>query len=480
METVELRDPDLARTYVLQGLRLQRVVPPAAGLVRPVLDWALEICAGGQPLPPVGVVADLGNLVYGHDRGRAGHAAADAPGWPATLTRSYDDHVLGKLYADWTFDRATDALRRYAPKEQARGLAYVVRQLRDRAGVGGVELSPAVVRGLLGVPADEVLALGYESLARDGPLPLLVKQYEQLISAARRTAEVLGPEDVTALEQRTALADMGQYVAHRQIVQAADRIAARLPARPAKPAAGRKEVPTRVLDEDQYPVGGYTSIATKGSVESLLHSQLAFMEDQQPDLFDMKFVRDELFYYSRDENQFLCRRRLFVFAFAPDLVAARFKDATLPAQRVVYTLAAVVALVRKLTDWLTADALRFELVFLAGPPDKPAPLGHERELFELLLRDPVSRGSAGLRALPSAAALRQYLDAEARTSQVHCLTVGVRPPAVPAEAAVVTTLTVAGPSPGLTDGHGVVVPLDADDPADQWAEMAARVLALWV
>ena len=41
-------------------------------------------------------------------------------------------------------------------------------------------------------------------------------------------------------------------------------------------------------------------------------------------------------------------------------------------------------------------------------------------------------------------------------------------------------MAVAGPSPTLTDGHGAGVPLDADDPADQWAEAAARLLGLWV
>ena len=62
--------------------------------------------------------------------------------------------------------------------------------------------------------------------------------------------------------------------------------------------------PTRALDEDTYPVGGFTSISTRGSIESLLHSQLAYMEtDERPDLFDIKFLRDELLYYARDENQ---------------------------------------------------------------------------------------------------------------------------------------------------------------------------------
>ena len=35
-------------------------------------------------------------------------------------------------------------------------------------------------------------------------------------------------------------------------------------------------------------------------------------------MFDIKFIRDELLYYSRDENQFLRRRRAFVFGLSAD------------------------------------------------------------------------------------------------------------------------------------------------------------------
>ena len=484
MDVVELRHPDAARAYLLQGLWLQQVVRPTAALVKPALEWAMEIAAGGQPLPPIGLVADLGNVAYGLDRGRAAKEFVAAPGWPANLARSYEDHFLGKLYADWTFERAVDALRRYAGRDQARGLAYVVKQLRERAKIGGVELSPPVIQALLAVPADDLLAQGYELLSRDGPLPLLVRQYEGIVSAVRRVAELLGPEDVIALEQRTALADMGQYVAHRQILTVTARLEARLPPRPVRPMAGRKEVPTRVLDEDQYPVGGYTSISTKGSIESLLHSQLAFMEEEQPDLFDMKFVRDELFYYSRDENQFLRRRRSFVFVLDPTLTQSRFKDADLPAQRVVMTLALILTLVRKLTDWLGVDALRFELVFLANPDGTASPLTHERELLQLLLQEPIERGSVVVRQLDTAESASQFLEGEARTSQVHALDLTAGPPRLHPESAVVGTLSLTQARPALTvpRSHGTPqeLALDADDAFEHWSRLTLALLELWV
>src|SRR5205807_2202854 len=147
---------------------------------------------------------------------------------------------------------------------------------------------------------------------------------------------------------------------------AAETLEAALPRQRVRPLARRMEVPTRILDEDTYPVGGFTSISTRGSPESLLHSQLAYMEtDERPDLFDIKYLRDELLYYARDENQFLRRRRTFAVVLCPDLIHARFKDAGLPFQRVILLGALLVVIVRKLAEWLSTDALSFVFYFLA-------------------------------------------------------------------------------------------------------------------
>lgn len=478
MDSIELRDLDTARRYVLDGLWLQRAVKPTAKTVKAALEWAMEIASGGHPLPPVGFVADVGHVALGVDAEQRAKEALPVTGWPPALGRSYEDHVLGKLYADWTFERAGDALRKYKDQDRVRGLAYIVTQICDRAGVGGVMLPPAVIRGLQTTNPDEVMQSGYEGLVRDGPSPLLVQMYEALVSAARRIAEVLAPEDVLALEQGTALADMGQYVAHRQILQTTARLEARLPARPVKPLVGRKEVPTRVLDEDQYPVGGYTSISTKGSIESLLHSQLAYMEDESPDLFDMKFVRDELFYYSRDENQFLRRRRAFVFVFFPDLLAARFKDADLPCQRIVLLQSTVVALVRKLTDWLSTDAIRFEVLFVQDGGRNP--LADEAALLRILLREPIERGDGEVLEVPTRDAAVLHLNRLSRSAQVHCLASATEPFEMDLENVVVTELIVGGPRPEVGGGDGVVGALDGEDPIDVWQESVLRILQLWV
>ena len=478
MDVVEVRDLDAARRHVVEGLWLQRAVRPSAATVRPALEWAMEVVSGGHPLPPVGFVADVGNVAFGADVEHRSKEPLPVPGWPPALARTYEDHVLGKLYADWMFERAGDALRKYTGKDRIKGLSYILNQIRDRAGIGGVMLPPAVIRGLMTANPDDVLSGGWDGLMRDGPSPLQVRQYEELAAIGRRMTDILVKEDIDALEDRSALGDMGQYVALRQIRQTTVRIESRLPVRPIKPLVGRKEVPTRVLDEDQYPVGGYTSISTRGSIESLLHSQLAFMEPEPPDLFDMKFVRDELFYYSRDENQFLRRRRAFVFVMLPDLVAARFKDPELPHQRIVMIQSAILALVHRLGEWLSHDAIRFEVIFMQDSDKKP--LSEEATLMQLLLREQIERGDGRITWLADRAAVVAHLNHLSRLSQVHCLIATTDPLELDLDNAVVTELVVDGAVPQLGAGDGIVAPMEGEDAVDIWQETVLRILSLWV
>jgi hypothetical protein len=477
MESGELRDLEQARRFLLEGLWLQRVTAPTAATVRPALEWALEVAAGGQPLPPVGFLADLGHAALGSGEGaRSGRETAQPIGFPGGLGRTYEDHVLGRVYADWQFERAGDALRRYHGRDRARGLAFVVNQMRDRAGFPGVYLGPAVIKGILEIAPEEVLARGWDSLARDGALPLLVDMYQALIAATRRTADLLGAEDIFELEHGTALAELGQRVALRQVLQATQRLEAGLPPRAARPPAGRREIPTRILDEDVYPVGGYSSVSTRGSIESMLHSQLAYMEDRdRPDLFDVKFLRDELLYYARDENQFLRRRRTFVFALFPDLMRTRFKDPELPWQRCVLWLGLLVATVRRLTDWLSSDALTFEFALLDG--GNPEILKEEQHLLEMLLRESIANGTVRLTRLAGVPELETLCTAHARRSLCHCLSVVAEGAGeVQPQDTTMARLRISASRPELTVPGAEPAAVETDESLESWCSALEALL----
>jgi hypothetical protein len=479
MSTYELRDSEEARRFLVQGLWWQRVIVPRPGDVRAALEWALEIVASGRELPPPGFLADLGHVALGQEPDAPpGGAGLPVPGLPVNLLRTYEDHVLGKFYADWTFGRASDALRRYRGRDRARGLAFLVQRFAERAGFHGVRLSPTIVKAALETPPDELRTQGWDSLSRDGPHVALVPQYEMLIAAARRTAEVLGPEDISQLERGTALKPEGEQLAERQVLQAAGLLEAALPRHRLRPRPRRLEVPTRILDEDTYPVGGFSSLSTRGSVESLLHSQLAYMEkDERPDLFDIKYLRDELLYYSRDENQFLRRRRTFVFVLYPDLDQTRFKDRGLEFQRGVLLLALLYNAVRKLAEWLSTDALSFRFLFVtAGDAD---PLLPERNLLSSLLMDDIANGSVQLRSLSETEAARSCTD-WARRSLCHALLIDVRPRELDAGETTVHRLWIDSPRPVLEEMEGEVHHHESEDPLESWSATLQALLQRWI
>ncbi len=133
----------------------------------------MEVAASGQPLPPIGFIADMGHAAFGTDwDNRPGLSSVMAPSLPINLLRTYEDHVLGKIYADWTFGRASDALRRYQGRDRSRGLAFLFSQFRERSGFPGVEMSPGVIKAALEVSPGEVLNQGWESLRQDGSEPV--------------------------------------------------------------------------------------------------------------------------------------------------------------------------------------------------------------------------------------------------------------------------------------------------------------------
>ena len=474
----ELRNPDDARLWVLQGLWLSRATAVGPEMVGRALDWSLEIASAGSPLPPVGFVADVGHVALGVGQPDVLEQPPAVPGLDAGTVREYEDYVLGRLYADLTFERASDALLGYHGRDRSRGVAFLVSRLCGRAEIGGAILSPAVLKRLGEGQAEEILAEGWESIRTEGLLPELVRQYDEIRAAILGAGDLLGSEDVFELERRTALAEFGQRLALRQVLQMAEQLGAALPHYRPRPRSRRPlPVATPIYDEDTYPVGGFASIANRGSIESLLHSQLTFMEPgERPDLFDVKFVRDELLYYCRDENQFLRRRQTFVFALWPDLVGARFKDSALPYQRIVMVLALLVAAVRKLIDWLSGDALRFEFLLV----DHGDPLLEPEEmLVEMLLAEQIENGTVAVERIPPKE-LRPHCDRAARRSLCHCLSVSASGVDVSPDHALAASLTVDGPVPRLAlDDEPITLP-EIETAVDGWVAVLQGLLAGWV
>lgn len=388
----EIRDPLAAERHLLHGLVVSRAAPITPGRLGDALRWAKEIASQGSALPLLGFVADIGQLVSSP---RLTGDMADLPavtGLPATLTRRYEDYVLGKCSADATFQRGADAVLQYRNRDRDRAVAYVVERIADRARLPGTQLSPAVLNGFLKRSSAEVLHDAWASVQREGIDPGVLAEAEQLVSGIRNAGSLLGAEDVFELESGTALAAFGQRLALRQVLQTAETMGRELSQQRPRKSSRRYSVATNLQQEDQYPIGGFSSLSNRGTMESLVRSELAYMDSgDRPDLFDIKYSRNELLYYSRDENQFRRRHLRFVFVLCPDLVRARVKTDALPVQGVIVLLASLYVAVQQLTRWMSDDALNFEFLWISDESQEN--LHDERRLLETLFREAIATGT---------------------------------------------------------------------------------------
>ena len=475
METFQLRDPELARDYILESMLLSRAQQVTSETFELGLRLAMEIASEGSPLPPLGLVADIGILVT--RTGIEGEGPVDVAGFDAGLARRYEDYVLGKFYADSSFERAIDAIAKYEGRDCDRAIAYLIRQICDRCDVGGPVLSPGVIKSLSKEESEEVHSLALTLIESEGISSEMREDYQDLITAIKSGGDTLGAEDVFELEHGTALAEFGQRIALRQVLRSSVDFEKELPNQKPRARIRSYSVASNIMEEDYYPIGGFSSISNRGTIESLVRSELAYIDKEvRPDLFDIKFARGELLYYSRDENQFLRRRLSFVFQLHPDLTAARFKDAQLQYQRIVLVMAMMYAAVRRLSQWLSDDALCFYLVFVES--EGAAELDDERELFATLFREQIANGSVEIVEL-KASKVREFCGDLARTSL--CQVLSVSPNLHPFDD------SLAAASHMILDDSRPTLMLDEDTSFqseeldfDGWRESLETLLKFWI
>jgi hypothetical protein len=432
-----------AEAWVAAGLVLQRGEQVGAELLGLVRPWVESVVDTVALLPPLGVAADLARLLARapFDIGRS-QPIGDAP-LRAALD-AYEEHLLGRLSADFRLELARDALVRLPEAKRAAAVGVFVEQVLARvvAALGNPLDSPApgAVRRALQESSVGLFERGIELIGdpdHDELREDLGRAYELLASGARRCGALIGDVEIYTLENFEALRSSSLRLAMAQIAEAAQSIERTMPIRVRRSEASRGRTPTRVEDESAYPIGGYASISNVGGIESLVSSELIYMTPEHErraggiDLFDVRWAADELLKYTRDESVHTRERRTIAFALDPSLVHGRIKDPELPFQRLVVLFGGLIAGVRKLCSWLDEAELHMHFLLLgaAGPdPEHPAqPLRAEAELARLLLREFVESGVAEFRELPNVAAAIEHVERVSETGGSEVVWIAERP-----------------------------------------------------
>ncbi|MFO0736151.1 MAG: hypothetical protein U0270_09735 [Labilithrix sp.] len=371
-------------TEIAAGLCLSRLLTPEEA-ARRTGPWIVATMTERLELPPAGVIADVGALLFGATLEKL-RPASDDPQL-AGAVRRYEDALLGRLANDRRILAAGFAALRLPEAMHPQAVGILVAGILARIGLeGGVQASPAIVRRLTGRRPDEALAAGYAALREDEDLRrALAERYSDLARAAQRARDLVGDADIFALENLAVLGALGQRLAVSDVLHAQESLLRGIPKRVQRRRKKEGDVAAKLDDESAYPAGGFSSMSTSGTIENLVTSELIYMDPPGSktagaiDLFDMRWVEGELLYYTRDEAILVRRRRLVIMALDPDLARARVKDAHLPWQRIVLVLATVMVLTKKLVELLGEEALELRVVFLGDE------LAEEQALAELLL-----------------------------------------------------------------------------------------------
>ncbi len=472
----------------LEGADAERFLAGAVALARDAVPTpthfelaarALDAALAERPLIAAPTLAfDLAALLSGERL-----QPVSPPALPALreALRQYEDHVLARLVAERRWTRLVEAVaaapRPLRPAAVGMTAAMVLQRLGLAEGFGP---PPALVRRLASRPPDEVLEVGRAALHAPDVAARLAQGLLLVARAARRARELLSDAELFVVENLAALQGLGPRVALAQLAEVAQAVDERLPARPRKGAWEDGDAPTALEEDSAFPVGGFSSVSTSGSLENLVTSELVYMEPvgagrPRPDLFDVRFVESELLYYARDEAVAVRRRRALVFVLDPSLVAARVLDGGEGYQRLVWALGSVTALVRKLSQWLDTEALRFELVFVARQGEQP--LLEEMGVAGLLLRDFRERGQLEVRSADDALAAVRRARADHGGRARTLLFAARLPPGLEGDAAPDALVDVSGPRPRV---HWRAGARDASElPAEvveAWAATARQLL----
>jgi hypothetical protein len=368
--------------------------------------------------------------------------------------RRFDDGVLARLASDGRLLGVSDALAALPRPNRPWATALVIAQMLTRARAELVAAEPSPGRTLRRPPSE--LAFDPHAHVTD-----IAASLDALTSALRRTRDPLTAADLAVATHALELRGLGERMALGQLADAIDALDRTLPRRLRRLRPRSGSTPTRVDDESAYPIGGFSSMSTRGTMENLVTSELAIMEPDGSalreelgfDLFDLRWAQGELLSYVRDEAVATRERHAIVVRLDASLEDSRVKDPSAPWQRIVRTLAVVCVALRRWCELLGEGELHLHLVV-------PDALGPERDLLRITLRELLDRGVLAMHTKGE----HELLAHEATWGDVVSVTF------TSAEATSAEATSAERARPDATDALWVV----AESPTLRWADRAAE------
>jgi len=294
------------------------ILEETEGSAPKALGWLQALWALGADHLPLGLTHDLGFLLL---RGEA--------------VRMYSSRHLG----DWTREERVQRLRyedsllgRWLLDEGIKTASLIIRalpeKLREAALIHAIDLILTKPLLALELPEGNTALLRREGAGWLEPISDLPWEME-LDPAWKKFAgeslercieplkgSPLRERDLWELEHFAELPSESARLALRQLHALKESVGSISRAR-AIQMERRAEIPSTNEESGEFPAGGFNALSTRGRMENLVRSEIAYVDaplGELPfDLFDLRFLLGELLYYTRDESPLLDAQRNFTF-----------------------------------------------------------------------------------------------------------------------------------------------------------------------
>ena len=315
-----------------------------SGWLEPVLKTGVKLAAAGYPVPWLGLLGDLWNLIGSEDSlTRQSYMHPELASHPTFL--DYQDVVLARFHQDAGFCRIRRALSGRPVDRKIDALIFILESWTDL----GVCLGIPVPTGLMVSLAADCCRLAENSremIEKEGWPHELINLVKSFTSGFRNLSFVLNLGVAGVIEKGLDIAERAPRIQLRQIASAQADLDEVISKRTLRQTETFRHLLSTEIGNGLVPLGGYSSISTRGRLESLLPSQIAWLDLPvgEANYFQVKYQRQELLYYSRSENLLFKSSRNIIFMIDKSLKGSRTKNPKLPFQSMTLLLATFLCL----------------------------------------------------------------------------------------------------------------------------------------
>jgi hypothetical protein len=291
---------------------------PTAWSFRQAITWYIELYSKGWDSVPFFFVYDLGLLLMEANKFQFRNysetdVTKNTEEVNAQISRrvTYQNRILNRFLALPVFSELHDfVVESKNPKLQiAAILSYWLEPIK-KSNIESVQTSAQILRQL----TSPAITVEEARVAVEQLLEAPNYFYDQLEEVIRVMSEthlsnLIQPEDIFIIKNIEALSSDALRLSAKQVVG----IEQQMGDVDHPPVHMRKEAPqahVNLSDVGLYPQGGLDQLSNRGSIENLVRTELAYVDDKADiDMFTMRYLEGELLYYTRDEAQLLRRNR---------------------------------------------------------------------------------------------------------------------------------------------------------------------------